>query len=107
MVIQASAGQRLTATEPSLAADAYGDIGEAARQAEAEIARLVEPIGELVARAGAAGLAVSCRFSGSTGRVPAQGADTAYRIVQEGLTNTFKHALRAPVEVVVARFTSN
>jgi signal transduction histidine kinase len=117
MVIQASAGQRLTATEPSLAAEAFDYIGEAAHQAEAEIARLVELlsldsqpgsadgirlIGELVARAGAAGLAVSCRFSGSTASVPAQTGDAAYRIVQESLTNAFKHAPGAPVEIVVA-----
>jgi signal transduction histidine kinase len=117
MVIQASAGQRLTATEPSLAAEAFDYIGEAARQAEAEIARLVELlgldapsgsadgirlIGELVARAGAAGLAVSCRFSGPTGSVPARAADAAYRIVQESLTNAFKHAPGAPVEIGVA-----
>jgi signal transduction histidine kinase len=117
MVIQASAGQRLTATEPSLAAEAFDYIGEAARQAEAEIARLVELlgideqpasadgirlIGELVARAGAAGLAVSCRFSGPTGSVPAQVADAAYRIVQESLTNAFKHAPGAPVSIDIA-----
>lgn len=117
MVIQASAGQRLAATQPSLAAEAFDYIGEAARQAEAEIARLVELlgldaqpgsgdgirlIGELVTRAGAAGLAVTCRLSGSTGSMPAQAADAAYRIVQESLTNAFKHAPGAPVEIVVA-----
>ena len=42
MVIQASAGQRLTATDPSLAAEAFDSIGEVARQAEAEIGRLVD-----------------------------------------------------------------
>ena len=41
MVIQASAGQRLTAVDPSRAAEAFDSIGEAARQAEAEIGRLV------------------------------------------------------------------
>ena len=73
MVIQASVGQRLAATEPALAAEASDSIGEVARQAETEIGRLVELldhgprpagadgiqlIGELVAGAGAAGLAV-------------------------------------------------
>jgi len=116
MVIQASAGQRLTATEPSLAAEAFDSIGEAARQAEAEIGRLVELldhdpqprgadgvrlIGELVARAGAAGLAVSCRFTGSAEGLPAQASDAAYRVVQESLTNAFKHAPGAPVDVVI------
>jgi signal transduction histidine kinase len=57
---------------------------------------------DAVARAGAAGLAGSCRFAGSTGSVPAQAADEAYRIVQESLTTAFKHAAGAPVEIVVA-----
>ena len=35
MVIQASAGQRLTATDPSLATEAFDSIGEIARQAGA------------------------------------------------------------------------
>ena len=86
MVIQAGAGQRLTAVDPSLAAEAFDSIGEAAQQAEAEIGRLLDLldatgqqrgadglrlIGELVTRAAAAGLAVSCRFSGSSDGLPA------------------------------------
>jgi signal transduction histidine kinase len=117
MVIQAGAGQRLTATAPSLAAEAFDSIGEAARQAEAEIGRLVELldhdsrpsgadgirlIGELVARAGAAGLAVSCRFTGSAGGLPARASDAAYRVVQESLTNALKHAPGAQVDIVIA-----
>jgi signal transduction histidine kinase len=117
MVIQASAGQRLTATDPSLAAEAFDSIGEVAQQAEAEIGRLLELldatgqqrgadgvrlIGELVTRAAAAGLAVSCRFSGSADGLPAPAADAAYRVVQESLTNALRHAAGAPVDVVVA-----
>jgi signal transduction histidine kinase len=117
MVIQASSGQRLTAADPSLAAAAFDSIGELARQAETEIGRLVELldhgsqqrgshgvrlIGELVTRAGAAGLAVSCRFTGSADGLPDAAADAAYRVVQESLTNAFKHATGAPVDVVIA-----
>jgi signal transduction histidine kinase len=117
MVIQASAGQRLTATSPSLAAEAFDSIGEVAQQAEAEIGRLLELldstgqqrgadglrlIGELVTRASAAGLAVSCRFSGSADDLPADAADAAYRVVQESLTNALKHAPGAPVDIVIA-----
>jgi signal transduction histidine kinase len=117
MVIQASAGQRLTAIDPSLAADAFDSIGEAARQAETEIGRLVELlghdprpsrvngiqlIGELAARAGAAGLAVSCRFTGSADGLADQVGDAAYRVVQESLTNAFRHAPGASVQVLVA-----
>jgi signal transduction histidine kinase len=116
MVIQAGAGQRLTATDPSLAAEAFDSIAEAARQAEAEIGRLVEVlghdsqprgggiqlIGELVARAGAAGLTVSFRLTGSVPNLTAQASDAAYRVVQESLTNAFRHAPGAPVEIVIA-----
>ncbi|HEX4094877.1 MAG TPA: histidine kinase [Trebonia sp.] len=116
MVIQASAGQRLTATQPSLAAEAFDSIGEVAQQAEAEIGRLLDLldatgqqrgadglrlIGELVTRASAAGLAVSCRFSGSADGLPAVAADAAYRVVQESLTNALKHAPGAPVDIVI------
>ena len=87
MVIQAGAGQRLTAVDPSLAAEAFDSIGEVAQQAETEIGRLLDLldatgqqrgadglrlIGELVTRAAAAGLAVSCRFSGSADGLPAR-----------------------------------
>ena len=117
MVIQAGAGQRLTATNPSLAAEAFDSIGEVAQQAEAEIGRLIDLldahgqqgdadgmrlIGELVTRASAAGLAVSCRFSGSADGLPAPAADAAYRVVQESLTNALKHAPGAPVDIVIA-----
>jgi signal transduction histidine kinase len=116
MVIQASAGQRLTATDPARAAEAFDSIGEAARQAAAEIGRLVDLldhdsrssgadgirlIGELVARAGATGVAVSCRFIGSASGLPARASDAAYRVVQESLTNAFKHAPGAPVDIVI------
>jgi signal transduction histidine kinase len=115
MVIQASAGQRLIATDPSLAAEAFDSIGEVARQAEADMGRLAELldhdsrqrrshgvrlIGELVTRAGAAGLPVSCRFTGSADGLPDAASDAAYRVVQESLTNAFKHAPGAPVDVV-------
>jgi signal transduction histidine kinase len=117
MVIQAGAGQRLTAVDPSLAAEAFESIGEVAQQAEAEIGRLLDLldateeergadglrlIGELVTRAAATGLAVSCRFSGSADGLPAPASDAAYRVVQESLTNALRHAPGAPVDVVVA-----
>ena len=115
MVIQASAGRRLAATDPALAAEAFDSIGEAARQAEAEISRLVELLGdrphpgsadglqlidELVARAAATGLQVTCRFTGSAGLSPAI-SETAYRLIQESLTNALKHAPGAPVGITI------
>ncbi len=117
MVVQASAGQRLTGKDPVLAADAFDAIAESAEQAESEIGRLVEllehqpvrpgidPIGlvdDLVARASATGLAVSCRVAGTAEEVSEQAAQAAYRVVQESLTNALKHAPGAPVDVVIA-----
>jgi signal transduction histidine kinase len=116
MVIQAGAGQRLASRDPALAAEALDAITESVQQAESEIGRLVELLGhdhgrgfdgirlvdELVARAGAAGLAVSCRFAGPTDGLSEQASQAAYRVVQEGLTNALKHAPGAPVDVVIA-----
>jgi signal transduction histidine kinase len=116
MVIQAAAGQRLASRDPALAAEAFDAIAEAVQQAESEISRLVELlehapgagfdgirlVDELVARAGAAGLAVSCRFAGPTDGLPERASQAAYRVVQESLTNALKHAPGAPVDVVIA-----
>jgi signal transduction histidine kinase len=115
-VIQASAGQRLTVTDPSLAAEAFDAIAEVVRQAESEIGSLVQVLAqdpqpwgangialvdELVARASATGLAISCRFSGSADGLSDEASDAAYRVVQEGITNALKHAPGASVEVVI------
>ena len=78
MVVQANAGERLAAVDPASAAEAFASISEAARQAEAEIDRLVELLNdpvpassaglriveELVARAQASGLAITCQLRG-------------------------------------------
>jgi signal transduction histidine kinase len=115
MVIQASAGKRLT-TDPARAAEAFDAIGEAARQADAEIGRLaglLEPgpprdggegmrlLNELISRASAAGLAVTCRYTGSLDDLTSSTCETAYRLVQESLTNALKHAPGAPVAITI------
>jgi signal transduction histidine kinase len=116
MVIQAGAGQRLASKDPALAAEAFDAISDAVRQAESEIGRLVELlehdrgsrgidgirlVDELVLRAGAAGLAVTCRLHGSADGMPEQASEAVYRVVQESLTNALKHAPGAPVDVVI------
>jgi signal transduction histidine kinase len=116
MVVQANAGERLAAVDPTGAAEAFTSISEAARQAEVEIDRLVELLNdavpasaspglriveELVARAQASGLAITCRISGDIDDLSGNGADAAYRMVQEGITNAMKHAPGAPIAVVV------
>jgi signal transduction histidine kinase len=117
MVIQAAAGQRLAASDPALAAEAFDAIGAVAEQAEAEIGQLVDlldtdkPAGddglrliaELVTRAAAAGLDVGCRFDVAAERLSGRAAQTAYRVVQESLTNALRHAPGAPVQITVSR----
>jgi signal transduction histidine kinase len=116
MVVQASAGAHLARRDPDSAAEAFESISEAARQAEAEIDRLVDlldtsslaapPAGlriieELVGRVRSSGLDVSCQFSGDGDDLSEEAAEAAYRLVQEAVTNAMKHAHGAPIEVTV------
>jgi signal transduction histidine kinase len=116
MVVQASAGQRLAAVDPQLTAETFEVIAGAAQQAERDIGRLVdlladegptrsladlELIGELVTRARRSGLHVTLRHEGERERLPVEIAQTAYRVVQEGLTNALRYASGAPVAVLV------
>jgi signal transduction histidine kinase len=117
MVVQAGAGRRLLDADPTRAAESLEHIGAAARQAEQELRGLLQLLGddappdhrhglrlidELVRRAGATGLPVTCRFTGEHDDLPGDLADAAYRIAQEGLTNALKHAPGAPVAITVA-----
>jgi len=116
IVVQANAGEHLAHQDPGSAAEAFDSISEAARQAETEIGRLVElldttspaaaPAGlriveELVRRVQASGLHITAAFSGDSDALSPQTAETAYRVVQEGLTNAMKHAPGAPIHVTV------
>jgi signal transduction histidine kinase len=117
MVIQAAAGQRLARRDPALAAEAFDTISAVARQADAEIEQLVDlldtdrPAGddglrlitELVTRAAATGLDVGCRFDIAAEQLSPRAAQTAYRVVQESLTNSLKHAPGAAVQITVSR----
>ena len=116
MVVQASAGQRVAAADRAGVAEALTSVAQAAAQAQAEVGRLVELLSgdpasgslprlpmaeELVRRASATGLAVSCRFAGSWDRLSAAASEAAYRVVQEALTNALKHAPGAPVDIFI------
>jgi len=116
MVVQANAGERLAAVDPASAAEAFMSISEAARQAGAEIGRLVDLLNdpvpdpspglriveELVARAHTSGLAITCQLRGDIDDLGGGGADAAYRMVQEGITNAMKHAPGAPIAVLIS-----
>ena len=117
MVIQAAAGQRLVDADPGRARAAFAAISESARQGTQDLERLVELLGgrevgdagtgdlvlvdEVVARAAASGLDVTCRLEGDPDRVPVPVAHLAFRVVQESLTNALRHAPGAEVRVLV------
>jgi signal transduction histidine kinase len=119
MVVQASAARRVLDKNPLKAVEVASLIERTGREALAEIRQLFGPVrrgdgedlsgppsiarvDELARRARAAGLRVELRVSGNPVALP-PGIDlTAYRIVQEALTNTLKHAGSALARVTVA-----
>ncbi|MEH3052845.1 MAG: histidine kinase [Patulibacter minatonensis] len=122
MGLQAGAGRMVLATDPAKARDALGSIEASSRQAVAELqgllaflrqdgdddapgTELARPglaqVPQLVASARQWGLEVSFRAD-PTGVAAGSTIDTsAYRIVQEALTNTLKHAGAKRVDVAV------
>jgi signal transduction histidine kinase len=120
IVLQAGAARRLAAQQPQRAASVLGSIEAQGREAVADMRRLVgilraqgdgaaetEPqpslgqLDTLVERVRAAGLDVRVRTEGESKPLPG-GADlSAYRIVQEALTNTLRHAAASRAEVVL------
>jgi len=116
MVVQASAGQRLAVSDPESTGEAFEAIADAARQAEADMGRLVTLLGderaagaapdialveELVGRAAGSGLDVKLRLEGDREDLPPELGQAAYRVVQEGLTNALRYASGASVAVRV------
>lgn len=118
MVVQAGAGQRLATRDAEATAEAFDAIAGAARQAEDDMRRLVELLGddeaigpapdldlvtELVSRAAGSGLRVKLTLEGERQGLPAPVVETTYRVVQEGLTNALRYASGAAVAVLVRR----
>jgi len=120
IVIQAGAADDVFGTSPDKARQALRSIGSAGRQALAELRRVLQTVrpqageqegwapqpglsglGELLARVRAAGLTVTARVDGAPADLPAGLDLSAYRIVQEALTNTLKHARADTAEVNV------
>jgi len=110
IVAQAAATQRVIDAEPELARQALGSIETTGRRGLVELRGLLgvmdrdpdkagaatrpglERLPALVARLGSAGLPVELVVSGQARPLPAEVESSAYRIVQEALTNALRHA---------------
>ena len=119
MTVQASAVRRLLLPEQEREREALMTVEETGRQALAEMRRLVgimrddaEPaarapqpglgtLPELVEQVRQSGLPVELTVEGTPVKLPAGVDLSAYRIVQEALTNTLKHAGPAHAWVAV------
>jgi signal transduction histidine kinase len=120
MVVQAAAANDVFEAQPEKARDALRSIEATGRSALTELRRLLgvvqgsaedafapQPrlgsIDELVSRVRTAGLPVVLHVDGDLGDLPTGLDLSAYRIVQEALTNTLKHAGASRAEVDVRR----
>jgi signal transduction histidine kinase len=120
IAVQSGVGAHVATTQPKEAAKALAAIEATSRAALEELRRLLGvlrqadgPQGDLapvpgladldglLAEVGKAGLAVKLRVNGTRPQLPAGVDLSAYRIVQEALTNVVKHAGSARAQVVV------
>jgi signal transduction histidine kinase len=121
IVIQSGGAQRVLASKPELARDSLASIESTARQALAEMERMLailrradqteealgphpglSDVGDLAAQVSEAGLPVDVSVEGTPAvALPASIDLSAYRIVQEALTNALKHAGHARARVTI------
>jgi signal transduction histidine kinase len=120
MVVQAGAARRTLAASPEQAATALGQIERTGRQALVELRRLLgllrddeagdadlapQPglahLESLAAAAREAGLPVEVAVEGEPRPLPAGVDLSAYRIVQEALTNSLKHSGPSRARILV------
>jgi signal transduction histidine kinase len=120
MVLQAQGAQRILDQDPEQAREALRAIEETGKTAAAEIRRslgvlrdddarpdlapqpTLDDLDALVAEMRTAGLDVELTVTGRERAVDDGVGRSAYRIVQEALTNTIKHAGLVPTRVTVA-----
>jgi signal transduction histidine kinase len=117
IVVQASAAEDVFDTRPDLARQALGSIDRAARSTLSELRVLLQAMSpseeppdpqpglarldELVASLRLTGLRVELDLDADTEPLPAAVDLSAYRIVQESLTNTLRHSRSDRARVVV------
>jgi len=109
ILVHAGLGRLHTETDPRAAREAFATIEDVARETVTEIDQMVRVLREngsggevepppgvsaldaLVARHRAAGLDVTTRITGPVDRLPPGVDRTAYRVLQESLTNAARH----------------
>jgi signal transduction histidine kinase len=116
MVVQAEAGL-VVAGDPERATASFDTISEAGREAMAQLDRALgvlrgddpgrhplpglSDVPRLVDRARQAGLTATLEIRGTARPVPADLATAAYRVVQEAVTNTIRHAAARHLSVLL------
>lgn len=121
MVVQASAAEDLVARDPARAASVMSEVAATGRRALAETGRLLHLVRDTAGELGIApdpglaelddlveqfrrsGLAVDLVVSGDLPGLPAGVDVSAYRVVQEALTNALKYAPDRAVRLTVRR----
>ncbi len=120
MVVQAAAANDVFERQPERAREALRSIEESGRSALTELRRLLgivrtrergrlapQPglaaLGELIEQVRATGLEVELELDGELDGLPSGVDLSAYRIVQEALTNTLKHAQASRARVQLGR----
>jgi signal transduction histidine kinase len=124
MVVQAAAARRMIDHDTTKAKDALGSVEQTGRAALKEMRRMVGMLGqgedellltpqpsmdeldELIERAREAGLEVDLEVEGERKRLESGVDLSAFRIVQEALRNTLKHAGPARAQVTL-RYREN
>ena len=118
MVLQVGAVRHKLPAELAADSDALKDVEQAGRSALAEMRRLLgamhdgedadlapqpglDSLDALIERVGRAGLPVRLQVEGDAVPLPRAVDLSAYRIVQEGLTNSLKHANASQADVTV------
>jgi signal transduction histidine kinase len=117
MTVQAAAARDVFDTQPSRAREALGSIESTGREALTELRRLLGRVRtddgsltplpglarleDLMKQVQTAGLKVELNVEGEPHELPAAVDLSAYRIIQEALTNTLKHAQASSATVLV------
>ncbi|MCM1976620.1 sensor histidine kinase [Streptomyces sp. G1] len=119
MLVQAGATRRLLGRDPERAREVLAQLEDSGREALEELDRVlgllrhsstspsVQPglgdLSRLTSRMEQAGITVAARLEPGGAELPCSIDRTAYRIVQEALTNTVKHARAESADVTVRR----